>query len=475
MSHRERRLATSSLFAALFPLQNSMASALPDAPTSPILDAESMRPHFMLDWSFTHLNHGSYGTAPRAVLAAARTAAEAVEAFPDDFFRRRALGQFKALSDTVGAFVGAPPGSCVLLDNATTAVNTMLRGLSLKPGDHILINDNTYNACKNAAHHAASRVAGAEVVTFSFPFPLTDEAGLLATLQATLDAHPRAVFILLDHITSPTGVVMPIAAMAAAAKARGVLVGIDGAHAPGMLPLDMAALESSGVDWYTGNLHKWCFTPKGVAFMFTSAAHREATQSNVVSHFWQQPYQNRFYMQGTNDQSRYAAVPAAFAFMKEVLGGVEAMRASNVALAAEGAARLCAAWGTERMAPSALCAPFLVAIRTPLDFRRFMRAGAAAATVEDEFGPRGDPALASLPLSEAAVVVAADGGINERVATFIFRKARIQSQFFVWEYAGQPAIFCRISAQVYNKASEYDALAAAVTALDAASRGEGQW
>jgi len=215
----------------------------------------AIRREFALDFErFRHLNHGSYGTAPHAVMAAARASMLRIEAFPDDFMRRRATGEYITICDAVGSFVGAPTGSVVLVENATAAVNAVLRSLEpLAASDVLVINDNTYNACALAVKWVAA-VFGCRVATVTFSLPVTSSADLTASFTSQLAAIAegagrvggRVRWVLLDHITSPTAVVMPVADMVAAVHAVGGQVMVDGAHAPGMLPLDMAAL---GADW----------------------------------------------------------------------------------------------------------------------------------------------------------------------------------------------------------------------------------
>ena len=250
----------------------------------------SSRRHFYLSWS-THLNtnHGSYGTAPRLVVAAARREMDGVEAWPDLFFRQTGVERFCAISDAVGAWVGAPPGSVALLDNATVGVNTALRTCArdLKQGDVILVNDHTYGACRNACMDAAERV-GARVVCTKLPFPITEPEQLVqafvAAVQEVIAAGSRLRLVLLDHITSPTALVLPVARIAAEVKARapGALVVVDGAHCPLQLHVNIAR-DLPAVDFYTGNLHKWAFALKGTAFLYAAPGEvANATQGLAV-------------------------------------------------------------------------------------------------------------------------------------------------------------------------------------------------
>jgi isopenicillin-N epimerase len=458
----------------------------------------AVRGEFSLDWSYTHLNHGSYGTAPRRVVAAAAAEMAIIEAYPDDFFRRRALPRYVAVCEAVGRWLGAPPGSVVLVDNATAAVNTVLRALApaLRPGDVLLLNDHTYAACRNAVLDVAAK-AGAEVVTARLPLPVGSPEGLteplLAAARAVVaDPGKRLAFVLLDHITSPTALVLPVGAMTRALKALspGTVVMVDGAHVPGQLPLRLGGSAGAGgddpfdvggpggVDYYCGNLHKWAFALKGCAFLYTAPPRQEATQGPSVSHFWRRPYQERFFMQGTGDFSRYMSVPAALAYatgrdyaaldagtgeptpVPTPLGSTGAVREYNAAVVRAGAALCAAAWGTGTLLPAgadpSLCAPFMVPVRLPLDVRAFLTGVA-------------DPA--ALDHGAAADAADADDGLNERASVAIWRRSRVQAQVVWWRCSSAPggrgALYVRLSGQVYNTLDDYRALADAVTALAA--------
>lgn len=217
------------------------------------------RPLFLLDWRFAHVNHGSYGVAPRAVVDAAAAALRSVEAFPDDFMRRRALDAWKAAGERVARWVNAPAGSVVLLENATTAVNAVLRSLPPRGGgarELWVMLDQTYNACALALR-AEAAARGAAVAVLPIPLPAATPEGVVAALAAALAEAvreagvDRARFLLLDHIASATGMLFPIGALIAACRQNAELIMVDGAHAPGQLHLDIAAMHA---DWYTGNL-----------------------------------------------------------------------------------------------------------------------------------------------------------------------------------------------------------------------------
>lgn len=265
-----------------------------------------VRPLFALDFAFTHLNHASYGCAPYPVMRAARESMLYVEAYPDRFMRKaeEAQGLVRRAVDACAAEVfQAPSGSCAFVENATAGVNAVLRSLRLTPGSTMVITNHTYNACKNAINDTAER-CGVSVVVHSVGLPLTRgkggegsyEDGLVEAWEATLASLPpgKVCFCLIDHITSPTAIVMPVARLVKACKAVGSLVMVDGAHSPGQVAgLHVPAM---GADWFVGNLHKWCFTLKGVALLHAADGVRESmTQGSIISHFWKKSFAERFF------------------------------------------------------------------------------------------------------------------------------------------------------------------------------------
>ena len=198
-----------------------------------------MRHHWLLDPEIRFLNHGSFGACPRAVLERQSELRARLEAEPVRFFVHELEDLLDEARSRVAEFVGARPEDLGFVRNATSGVNAVLRSLSLRPGDELLLTDHGYNACRNVAEFVAER-AGARVVVASIPFPLASEDEVVdAVLAATTE---RTRVALLDHVTSPTGLVLPIATLVRALDERGVDTLVDGAHAPGMLALDLEAL-----------------------------------------------------------------------------------------------------------------------------------------------------------------------------------------------------------------------------------------
>ena len=299
--------------------------------TGPALGS-AIRGEFLLDPGAVTVNHGSFGATPRAVLAAQDRWRARMEAQPSTFMRRILPGALREAGATLARFVGADAADLAFVDNATTGVNAVLRSLTFRPGDEIVVLSHVYGAVAKTVRHAAAQ-AGAQVVIAALPFPDPTEPAVLAGLAAALG--PRTRLAVLDHIASPSALVLPIAAMVALCRARRVPVLVDGAHAPGQVPLDLAEV---GADWYTGNCHKWLFAPKGAAFLWAAPDRQAGLHPVAISHGYGEGFHAEFDWTGTRDPTAFLAVPDGIDFHAR-LGGT-ALMARNAALAAESAAIL---------------------------------------------------------------------------------------------------------------------------------------
>ena len=285
--------------------------------------------HWGLDPAVLFLNHGSFGACPTTVLQAQQRLRTQMEAEPVRFFLREAPALLTRAREAVAALVGADPEGLVFVDNATTGVNTALSVLPLRSGDRLLTTDHAYNACRNALDVICART-GAAVDVVSLPRLLTAEGIIDAVLGAIT---PRTRFALIDHITSVTAAVMPVAPLVAALAARGVEVIIDGAHAPGQIDVDVLDLD---VAFYTGNLHKWVCGPKSAAFLWVREDWRDQTRPLVTSHGHNTATDKRaafhacFDWTGTTDPSPAFCAPTAITTLSNLLpGGLDALRARN--------------------------------------------------------------------------------------------------------------------------------------------------
>jgi isopenicillin-N epimerase len=298
-----------------------------------------IRLEWALDPDYVTVNHGSYGATPRCVLAAQREWQDQLERQPTRFMTVELPSLLRAAAETFAAFVGAEGRDLVFAENATQACNAVLRSLTFAADDEILVLSHGYGAVVKAVRYIASR-SGARMIVAELPFPRPDDDSIIANLQAAIT--PRTKLAVLDHITSASALVLPIQRMVAACHAHGVRVLVDGAHAPGHVPLDVTEINA---DWYTGNAHKWLMAPKGCAFLWARRDRQHDLHPVTISHGYGDGYLAEFDWIGTRDPSAWLSVTASLDFYHR-LGGA-ALQARNIALAAEAAARLAARFGTE--------------------------------------------------------------------------------------------------------------------------------
>ena len=383
---------------------------------------------WMLDPEAVFLNHGSFGSCPRVVLEFQQEIRHRIERQPVRFFVRDLEAQLDAAGAALARFVGAEPEDLVFVPNATAGVNTVVRSLRFGPGDELLTTDHAYNACNNALRFAAER-AGARVVVASVPFPLRSAQGITDAILSAVT--PRTRLALLDHITSPTGIIFPMQQLVHALAERGVDALVDGAHAPGMVPLDIRRL---GAAYYTGNCHKWLCAPKGAGFLHVRRDRQPLIRPLVISHGANSPRTDRtrflieFGWTGTNDPSAWLAVPEALRFMESLRpGGWPEMMQRNRALAL--AAR------------RILCARLNVPLPCP----------------DEIIG-----SLAAVPLWDASGTEPPKSPLYEDpLHDWLWDRHRIEVPVIPWP--APPRRLLRVSAQLYNSIGQYERLAEALS------------
>jgi isopenicillin-N epimerase len=319
----------------------------------------SLRHAWILDDDVAFLNHGSFGATPRSVLAVQARLRDQMEREPVRFFDRFLPGALEAARVAVARWVHADPAGLAFLPNTSMGVSTVLANQRFGPGDELLVTDHAYAACRNAFAHAAA-ASGATLVTARVPFPGTTADAVVAAVLEALT--PRTRLVLIDHVTSPTGLVFPIERILPELARRGIPALVDGAHAPGMVDVDLTALAALGATYYTANGHKWPCAPKGAAFLWVDEPSRAGFHPLVISHGLLSPLvpgQTRFRAEmdwtGTDDPTAYLAWPTAIEHVGELMpGGWPAIRRRNHELALAAQARLAEALGIARPAEAEL-------------------------------------------------------------------------------------------------------------------------
>jgi isopenicillin-N epimerase len=356
-----------------------------------------------------------------------------------------------AARSELAAFVGADADELAFVPNATTGVNAVLRSacssaqalsLSFHPGDELLTTNHEYNACRNALNFVAERT-GAKVVVATLPFPLESPNQLVEAVMEHVS--PRTRLALLDHVTSKTALIFPIQQLVSHLAARGVDTLVDGAHAPGMVPLN---LHEIGATYYTGNCHKWLCAPKGAGFLYVQRHKQPAIRPVVISHGANAPlkvrdsfgdtpltrFQVEFDWTGTDDPTAYLCIPEAIRFLGSLLpGGWTELMEQNRAKALLARQALCEALGMSPPCPDQMIGSMAV---VPLPDQL---------TFYEQGGQSGEwPVLQDM----------------------LFDRFNIEVPVISWSKPFQQIM--RVSAQLYNTPEQYEYLAMALLQLSAA-------
>ena len=288
--------------------------------------------HWGLDRAVNFLNHGSFGACPLSVLEYQSTLRTRMESQPVQFFLRDIYELIDEARSHLAHFVGARASNLVFVRNATAGVNAVFRSLALQAGDEILVTNHGYPACKNVVDHIAKN-HGARVVVADIGFSNLTPARVHESIIKCVSN--RTKIALIDHVTSPTGIVLPIETLVPALESVGVMTLVDGAHGPGMLNLSIADLSPS---FYVGNLHKWVCAPKGAAFLYLRHDRTEGIHPAIISHGYalegkvpgRSAHHLEFDWTGTQDPTAWLCVPHAINFMDQLYeGGWPAIRSRN--------------------------------------------------------------------------------------------------------------------------------------------------
>ena len=369
-------------------------------------ESPRLRQHWTLDPAIAFLNHGSFGATPRVVLEKQNELRAQMEREPVRFFVRELEPLLDAARSELASFLGADAEGLAFVPNATAGVNAVLRSIDLDKHDELLVTNHEYNACRNALDYVAA-VNGCKVVVAEIPFPIASPDVVIERILEKVTDRTR--LLLIDHVTSQTALILPVERIVTDLAARGIDTLIDGAHAPGMIPLD---LRKFGAAYYTGNLHKWVCAPKGAAFLHVRENRRASIRPVSISHGANSPRRDRsrflleFDWTGTLDPTAWLCVPESLRFMASLAEGgwPEIMRRNH-----ELALRARDLLTSEKPAP------------------------------DDMLG-----SMASIPID-------ADENLQDRL---LFEHG-IEVPVMPW-----PSPLLRVSAQLYNTIGEYERLAA---------------
>ena len=399
------------------------AAAQPAAPPF----GHAMLSEFAFEAGYVNLNHGSYGSAPRAVTAASAEWSAACEANPDAWFRfaDRLWPAYESLRQRLARAIGSGANDTVMIENASQGVNAVLRSLARSappaPRNRLLLLSTAYYMVKETAQYLAP---GLQPLLVNVSLPLS-EAALLAAVGAALAAHAGEVYAAsFSHIVSVPGVLLPVKALAALCHAHGVLVLVDGAHALGQVPVDVADI---GADFWLGNAHKWLFGAKGSAVLWVAPQAQALIEPTTIS--WEGRGATHFLLAfsyvGTTSYSNLLAMGAALDF-RERVGGDAAIMAYTHDLAVRGGALLARAWGTDVLHGEALYAAMV-------DVR--------------------------VPVTNATVAGGLGAALMARFHTFV-------PIYDIGGVGGTPGVYyARVSAQIFNELGDFQYLADAVTTL----------
>ncbi len=379
--------------------------------------------HWSLDPDVAFLNHGSFGACPIPVLEAQTRLRDRLERGPVQFLLRELDELATSARAETATFVGVDPDDLVFVPNATSGVNTILRSLNFEAGDELLTTSHEYNACRNAMEFVAGR-SGARVVAADVPFPVGSSDEVVERLMDA--ASDRTRIAVVDHITSLTGMVMPIVRIVRALAERGIDTLVDGAHGPGMVPLDITAIAPA---YYTCNCHKWLCTPKGAAILYVRRDLQPSIRPLAISHGANSKrtdasrFQLEFGWTGTVDPTPYLCIPESIRFMGSLLpGGWPELMERNRDLALRARRLLCEAVGVGPACPDEMIGT-----------------------------------LASVPLSAGTFHFTTTALAFDELDTVLREEYGFEVP--VLAYPDGPSSIIRIAAQIYNTIEQYAALA----------------
>lgn len=385
----------------------------------------SFESHWEHDHEITFLNHGSFGSTPTEILNLQNEFRRKLEAEPIRFMVREFEGLWDDARSKTAAFLGTNASNLVFVKNTTMGVNTIFHSLEFEAGDEVLVHSHVYGACLNTINYYAKQKKF-NVKIAQIPFPIQHEDEVTESLLSAITPKTKLLFI--DHITSATGLIFPIEKIVTEFKRRGIEVFVDGAHAPGMVDLQ---LDKLGADYYTGNAHKWICSPKGSAILYVHPEKQNRIVPLQISHNYDKSneWAKQFLWPGTDDYTAYLCVPAAIEYMSELFpGGWNELRERNRNLALQGRKLLSEKVGTALPAPDSMIGH-----------------------------------LANVYLGKAEIPPYGFNYIHP-VQDALFKEYKIEVPVFVFNRS-EPRIWVRIATQCYNDISQIEYLGDALVKI----------
>ncbi|XP_065883600.1 uncharacterized protein [Dysidea avara] len=385
-----------------------------------LFGAAIRKSQFCLSDKITFLNHGAFGCTLRSAMDVAQKWREYCETEPVSFIDRELIPHLVYVSRRLAEFVDCDPCDLVLVPNVTTAMNCILQSLArtMTSDDVILFFNVTYGATKKMLQYIKDLV-GIQLDEVKLSFPISSAQQILEMFAACL--KPNTKLVIIDHVSSNYGIILPVKELVEICHERGVLVLVDGAHALGILPISM---RSFGADFYTTNCHKWFCGPKGTALMYISCQHHQAINPLVVSHGFQAGFNSKFIWTGLQDYSPFLALHTVLNFWQQT--GVDEMRRYMFQLVRSAAALLQKSWGTDLLADVSLFGTMIL-VQLPADI---LGGGAPQITYDHA----------------------------ELIQNRLFHDHHIEVPIKALE----GKLYVRISAHVYNELDQYSSLASAI-------------
>lgn len=381
--------------------------------------------HWEIDRDIIFLNHGSFGACPVPVLQKQNEYRKQMEAEPVRYVLRKLEDDLWKSKESLAGFVGAKAADIAFVNNATVGVNTVLNSLPFNEGDELITTNHGYGACNNAMKWFAEK-AGAKMVIAEVPFPVSTPEEVTAAVLRSVT--PRTRLVMIDHITSPTGIIFPVKEMVAALKEKGIDTLIDGAHAPGMLDLN---IDSIGAAYYTGNCHKWICSPKGSAFLHVRKDRQYLIHPMVISHTYDKKvgdklWSSHFFWSGTTDFTAYLCVKDAIEFMATLFpGGWKELQEYNHSLTLRARKYISEKLNLPLPAPESMIGT-----------------------------------LSAIPIGKGEIPSVTFNSVSDPQEK-LWKDFNIEVPVFVWNNA-DPRCWLRISVQAYNSMEQYAYLTEAV-------------